>query len=76
MKYYVIDIETYNDGTSPNKAIYEYDTSDEAVASFHSRMGSAMKNPNVDTVLVSAINAEGALCDQSYWKRPVEEESQ
>lgn len=71
MKFFVIDIEQYIDDTN-SKAIYEYATADEAVASYHSRMGSAMKNANVKDVLVSVIDSKGGGYGQSYWERKQE----
>lgn len=71
MKYYVVDIETYLDGTN-SKAIYEYATADEAVANYHSRFGAGMKNANVAELLVSAIDNKGGGYGQSYWARKTE----
>lgn len=72
MKYFVIDIETALDGKiSP--AIYTYSNEDEAVASYHSRMGSAMRNANVSEVLITVLDNTGNQHAQSYWKRPTED---
>lgn len=70
MRYFVIDVETYNNGTPVSKAIYEYATPSEAVATFHQRMGSAMKNAAVDEVLICVIDGKGGQYAQEYWKRP------
>lgn len=69
MKYYLIDIETYNDGTKGSKAIYEYDTEDEAIANFHSKMGVVMKNVKCATVLCIVINSVGGVYANENWER-------
>ena len=69
MKHYVLDIETYNDGTNDAKSVYEYATKDEAVASFHARMGSAMRNAACSGVLCLAISQDGDCHAQEYWQR-------
>ena len=42
MKYYVIEISTGDDRIE-GKGIYEYDNEKSAVATFHSKLGTAMK---------------------------------
>ena len=68
--YYLIDIETYNDGTAASKAIYAYESEGEAVASFHSRLGSAMKNKNCATCLCKVISETGTEVKSEFWARP------
>ena len=53
MKYYVMEITTYNDGTAEAKGVYAYDTQDEAIANYHSKMGGAMKNAKYESELIT-----------------------
>lgn len=68
--YYLIDIETYNNGTADSKAIYAYASESEAVASFHSRIGSAMKNATCRSVLCKVISETGTEVKSEFWARP------
>ena len=73
MKYYVIEITTYNNGTSDSKGIYEYDNKQDAIATFHSKMGGAMKNTTYATELLLVISEEGSTVRMERFERPVEE---
>lgn len=59
MKFYVILLATYNDGKADKKSIYECKDENDAVATFHSYMGSMMKDETVKTLNVRAINDNG-----------------
>ena len=61
MKYYVFLSVQYNDGTDDKVAIYTYASANEAVAAFHSYLGSYMKSENVSQVLVIALNSDGGI---------------
>lgn len=73
MKYYLIEITTYVDGTADAKGIYSYDSETDAVANFHSKMGGAMKNANYASELVQVISGSGKVIKPAeYWVRPIE----
>lgn len=74
MKYYVIEITTYNNGTADSKGIYEYESKQDAIATFHSKMGSAMKTATYATELLLVISEEGSTVRMERFERPVEEE--
>ena len=69
MGFYVIEIANYNDGTAESKGMYGYATQEEAVATFHSKMGGAMKNDKYESELVMVINADGAVIRSEKWNR-------
>ena len=73
-KYYVIEITKYADGTADSKAIYTYDDEVEAVATFHQKMGGAMKNANYSFELVQVINEYGVTIESKYFERKTETE--
>lgn len=73
-KYYVIEVTKYADGTADSKAIYAYDSETEAVATFHQRMGGAMKNTNYAFELVQVINDYGVVIESKYFERKTETE--
>ena len=76
MKYYLVEITTYVDETPDSKGVYEYDNETDAIATFHSKMGGAMKNENYASEYLRAFYpASEGKPDQelrvAYWKRPV-----
>lgn len=73
-KYYVIEVTKYADGTADSKAIYAYDDEVSAVATFHQKMGGAMKNANYAFELVQVINEYGIVNESKYFERKVEAE--
>lgn len=60
MKFYLIEI-TKGDEKVAGKSIYEYDTVDEAVANFHTKLGTAMKSELYTSELVMVINSDGGI---------------
>ena len=80
MNYYVVEISTFMDATPESKAIYTYGTKDEAIATFHKKLGGAMSNANYASEYVSvfaktydnpAVNPFGSNLACEYWERPV-----
>lgn len=72
MKYYVILLATYNDGKADKKAIYECKDENDAVATFHSNMGTFMKDPTVKTLNVRAINDNGGEYENGIYRKEEE----
>lgn len=60
MKFYLVEIAS-GDAKIAGKAVYEYETLHEAVANFHSKLGSAMKSDMFESELVMVINGEGGV---------------
>lgn len=58
--FYVIEIAT-GDSKIAGKGIYGYETEKEAVASFHQKLGTAMKSELFTSDLVMVIDAEGKV---------------
>ena len=73
-KYYVIEVTKYADGTADSKSIYTYDDEVSAVATFHQKMGGAMKNANYAFELVQVINDYGVVIESKYFERKTETE--
>lgn len=73
-KYLVIEYTKYVDGTADSKAIYTYDDEVEAVATFHQKMGGAMKNTNYAFELVQVINNYGVVIESKYFERKAKTE--
>lgn len=67
--YYLLDIETYYDAPI-SKAVYQYDDQNTAVASFHSRIGAAMKNEKCASVLCKVMSETGVEIKSEFWARP------
>lgn len=71
MKYYVIELSTEDSGkTVPGT--YPYDTLDDALASYHNKMGGVMKNKTYAAELIMVINSDGGVHVTDKWIRPVE----
>lgn len=70
MKYYVFEVAT-GDSKIAGKGVYEYNTLNEAVANFHSKLGIAMKSDLYDSDLVMVINAEGGVHKVEKYTKPV-----
>lgn len=73
-KYYIIEITKYVDGTADGKAIYSYDSELEALATFYSKMGGAMKNTNYAFELLQVINEYGVVIESKYFERKAKTE--
>lgn len=71
--YYVIEITTYINKETVDKAIYSYATQLEALGAFHKKMGGAMTNETFKTELLTVIAENGATLAHDYFVRPVEE---
>ena len=71
MKFYIEEITVLKDGTSPI-AITEKPSENEARASFHQAMASAIINPNVASIHAEAKNSVGGIYESGTWIAPVE----
>lgn len=71
MKFYVIEIAE-GDSKIAGKGIYEYATLNEAVASFHKKLGTAMSSELYTSDLVMVINSEGGIHKSEKYIKEVE----
>lgn len=78
MRYYLIEIIQYNDGTKESPSIYSYDSLDAAVSKFHKELGGwgYGQKENVKHVLCMVINSEGGIYENKSWTAPEVEESE
>lgn len=74
MKYYLIEISKYNDGTKDAYGVYAKDTETEAVQLFHQKMASAMYAQKISFELVQVINDYGVVIKTEYFERIEETE--
>lgn len=71
--FYVIEITT-GDPKIAGKAVYQYATIDEATATFHSKLGTAMKSDLYTSELVLVIREDGEVMrSEKYTKAATEE---
>lgn len=68
--FYLIEISNGNEKNDV-KAIYQYDTENEAVAMFHSKLGSAMKSEMFESELVMVIDENGKVIKRERYVNPV-----
>lgn len=69
MKYYVIEITKYNDGTKDAYGVYAKDTETDAVQLFHQKLASAMKAENISFELCQVINDYGVVIKTEYYEK-------
>ena len=60
MKYYVVEIAE-GDSKISGKGVYEYATLNEAKASFHKKLGTAMASALYTSDLVMVIDSNGGI---------------
>ena len=72
MKYYVIEISN-GDERIQGKAVYEYNTVNEAVAIFHQKLATAMKSDLYTSELVLVINETGRVFKTENYVATIEE---
>lgn len=66
--YYVLEVST-GDSKIAGKSVYQYGTITEAVATFHSKLGAAMKSELFETELIMVIEDNGSVvCSEKYTK--------
>lgn len=71
MKYYVILLVVFNDGTPDKLGIYTVKSEAEAVQNFHKYMGQYVNGANVASVCVEAKNSVGGIYKNESWVAPV-----
>lgn len=69
MKYFVIEIAT-GDSKIAGKSIYEYATYNEAVASFHKKLGTAMGSELYTSDLVMVVDQYGNVAKSEFYSKP------
>ena len=67
--FYVIEITT-GDPKIAGKAVYQYATIDEATATFHSKLGAAMKSDLYTSELVLVIGEDGEVIRSEKYTKP------
>lgn len=71
-KYYVIEISE-GDADIRGKGVYEFAKLNDAVASFHSKLGTAMKSPKYTSETIMVIDSDASTYESKRYVRPVEE---
>lgn len=72
-KFYVIEIANGDDRIQ-GKAVYEYNTLNEAVATFHQKLATAMKSDLYTSELVMVIDDTGAVFKSEKYIAVIETE--
>lgn len=74
--FHLIEITTYTNKETIDKAVYSYATQLEALGSFHKKMGGAMTNDTFKTEMLTVIAENGATLAHDYFVREVEAEEE
>lgn len=77
MKYYVLEIAD-GDSKVAGKAVYEYETKDKAIASYHKKIGTAMDSELYTSHLCMVVDSNGNIWGNNTYIRttansPIEE---
>lgn len=64
--FYLIEIST-GDSQVAGKAVYSYTSEKDALASFHTKLGNAMKSPLYQSELVVVLDENGVLIKQEKY---------
>lgn len=72
MKYYVVEISE-GDTKIAGKAIYEFTSEKDAVASYHSKMGNAMKSNLYLSELIIVIDENGLVIKRDKYTNTISE---
>ena len=75
MKYYVIEISE-GDAKIKGKGIHEYNSRNEAIASFHSKMGVAMKSDLYTMEQLLVIDESNSIIKSEIFIRVVAKEEE
>lgn len=70
MKYYVVEIAT-GETSVAGKGIYEYDTANAAIATFHQKLSTAMKSELFTSDLVMVIDGNGSVIKCEKYTAPM-----
>lgn len=70
--FYLVEIAE-GDSKIAGRAVYGYETEDLAVATFHTKLGQAMKSELFTSELCIVIDADGKVIKREKWVKPVEE---
>ena len=72
MNYYVVRVKLLLDGTTKKSELMEYDTRQEAVAKFHSNLGTDMADDTLAGSMCVVLNGHGGTEIKDFWERPVD----
>lgn len=75
MKYYVIEISE-GDAKIKGKGIYEYDNREMAIATFHQKMGNAMKSDLYTMEQLLVIDESNSIIKSEIFIRVVAKEEE
>lgn len=75
MKYYVVSITKYNDGTKSTFGITEYDNMSGALKVFHQKFANAIGTANINLIMVQIVNDYGVVSKSEYYEVPKVEET-
>ena len=74
MRFYLLTVQHNVEKNAENRVVPKaFDTEEEAIASFHSQMGTDMKNATLDWAISMVVNEYGGIVKNERWTREVEE---
>lgn len=65
--YYVMRVKYQKDGTVKKSEVMDYETRDQAVAKFHTNLGTDMVDDTLKGSMCTVINSHGGQEAKEYW---------
>ena len=72
MKFYVISITTFSDGTKSQYGVTAYDDYNRALKVYHQKFANAINVDNIKRIMVQIVNDYGVVSKSEYWEVPTE----
>lgn len=72
--FYLIEITSYTNKETIDKAIYSYTDQIKALGAFHQKLGGAMNNETFKSELCKVIDGRGATLAVDYFERETDAE--
>ena len=67
--FYIVEIDRFMNDDPEARAIYEYNSHDEALLALYNTMSYAMQNDNIKNILCMIITVDGFTDRREYWER-------
>jgi len=65
--FYVMRVKFLKDGTTKKSEVMDYETRDQAVAKFHTNLGTDMVDETLKGSMCTVINSHGGQECKEYW---------
>ena len=67
MNFYVMRVKYQKDGVVKKSEVMEYDTAQQALAKFHTNLGTDMSDDTLQGSMCTVINGRGGQVENGFW---------